>query len=115
MVARQSSLTGAIILCQTLSGLDDKEICGKGGVINAAATWSRIKSGENNFPQDKLAEYMDMCGNEAPLIWLADQRGYSLRPKETELQRQLKIEKRERDKLEQENALLRSLLTGKSA
>jgi hypothetical protein len=112
-VAKQSSMTGALVLCQTLAGLEDKEICGKGGIINETATWSRIKGGSNNFPQDMLNKYMDVCENEAPLIWLADSRGYTLTPKETEWQRQSRIEREGRMKAEEENRLLRSLLIGR--
>lgn len=113
-VAKQSTFTGALILCQTLSGLDDKELCGKGGVINETATWSRIKSGSNNFPQDQLLKFMSLCGNEAPLIWLADRSGYALTPKETEWERQARLEREARIKAEDENKLLRSLLAGRA-
>jgi hypothetical protein len=115
MVAKQSTFTGALILFQTLSGLDDKELCGNKGVINATATWSRIKSGDNNFPQDSLNRYMDFCGNEAPLIWLADSHGYVLTPKETKWERQCRIEHEEKEDALKENALLRSLLIGRAA
>lgn len=114
-VAKQSTFTSALILCQTLSGLDDKELCGRGGVVNDTATWSRIKGGTNNFPQDNLNRFMDLCGNEAPLIWLADRRGYQLIPKETEWERQARIEREARMKAEEENRLLRSLLVGRAA
>lgn len=114
-VSKQFSFTGALILCQTLSGLDDKEVCGKGGVVNDTATWSRIKGGTNNFPQDHLNRFMDLCGNEAPLIWWADRRGYQLVPKETEWERQARIEREARMKAEEENKLLRSLLVGRVA
>lgn len=114
-VSKQPTFTGSLILCQTLSGLEDKELCGKGGVINEAATWSRIKNGANNFPQDNLIKFMDLCGNEAPLIWLADRRGYQLTPKETEWERQARLEREGRMKAEEENRLLRSLLMGKAA
>lgn len=113
-VAKQPSMTGAIILCQTLSGLDDKQLCGKGGVINDAATWSRIKGGSNNFPQDELNRLMNLCGNEAPLIWLANSRGYDLVPQETEWERQYRIEREARIATEKENALLRTLIQGKA-
>lgn len=113
MVAKQATFTAALVLCQTLSGLDDKELCGKGGVINDTATWSRIKGGSNHFPQDALLKYMSLCGNEAPLIWLADRSGYELTPKETEWERQARLEREQRIKAEEENKLLRSILAGR--
>lgn len=114
-VARQPTFTGAILLAQTLSGIEDKELCGKGGVINDTATWSRIKGGSNFFPQDNLCRFMDAVGNEAPLIWLANRRGYALIPLETEMERRLRAEQEKADKLEQENALLRNLLVGRAS
>lgn len=116
MVSKQPTFTGALVLCQTLAGLEDKELCGKKGVINATATWSRIKAGANNFfPQDNINKFMDLCGNEAPLFWLADKRGYSLMPKETEWERQARLEREGRLEAEKEVKYLRSLLTGRTA
>lgn len=115
MVSKQGSMTGALILAQTISGLEDKELCGKGGVINDTATWSRIKGGTNFFPQDHLCRFMDAVGNEAPLLWLANRRGYALVPLESEMERRLRIEQEKADKLAQENALLRNLLVGRAS
>lgn len=110
----QPSLTAAIRLCQQLSGLDDKEIVGKHGIVADVAQWSRItKSGQHYFPQDKLNAFMDLCGNEAPLIWLARSRGYELTALETEMERRLRLEREKTDELERENVLLKKLLTGK--
>lgn len=114
LVSRQGSFTNALVLAQTLSGLEDKELCGRGGIINDTATWSRIKGGSNNFPQDNLCKFMDAVGNEAPLIWLAQRRGYELVPLETEMERRLRVERERSEKLAQENALLRSLMVGRA-
>ena len=112
VVARQPSMTGALILCQTLSGLEDKQLVGSKGIVKDAAQWSRIKSGQHHFPQDQLGKFMDLCGNEAPLLWLARCRGYELRPLETETERKLRIREEENAELVRENALLRGLITG---
>ncbi len=110
----QPSFTAAIRLCQQLSGLEDKEIVGKRGIVPDLAQWSRItRSGRHYFPQDKLNAFMDLCGNEVPLIWLARSRGYDLRPLETEMERRLCLEREKTDKLEYENLLLKKLLMGK--
>lgn len=114
-VARQPTFTQSLVLCQTLSGLEDKELCGKNGIINADATWSRIKSGSNFFPQDNLSKFMHLCGNEAPLIWLADRHGYVLTQKETEWERKCRIEREKNEELMRENTLLRGLVMGKAA
>ncbi|MCL2656122.1 MAG: hypothetical protein FWD62_01665 [Betaproteobacteria bacterium] len=111
----QPSLTAAIRLCQQLSGLEDKAIVGQNGIVPDVAQWSRItKSGQHYFPQDRLNTYMDLCGNEAPLIWLARSRGYELVALETEMERRLRAEREKADELERENRLLKKLLTGKT-
>jgi hypothetical protein len=56
---------------------------------------------------------MDLCGNDAPLEWLAHSRGYELRPLETETERLLRLQFERADKLETENRLLRTLLLGR--
>lgn len=108
------SMTRAIVLCQELSGIEDKQLLGARGIVGDQAQWSRIKSGQHFFPQDKLALYMDACGNEVPLLWLARQRGYELRPLETKTERELRLEREERQRLENENRLLRGLLVGRA-
>jgi hypothetical protein len=49
-----------------------------------------------------------------PLIWLADRRGYSLTPLESEMERRERIQRERAEKLEAENALLKGLLVGKA-
>lgn len=117
LVIAQPTLLGAIKLCISIAGFDaDKQVY-KDLEIDAGH-WSRITRGEAHFPVDKLTALMDLCGNEAPLIWLTNARGYdarSLRKLETETERALREErealKREREK----TALLTELLQGKSA
>ena len=112
------SMTRAIFLSQELAGLEDKEICGPTGIVSDAATWSKMRlpgRGQPNFPHDKLLKYMDLTQTEIILFWLADQRGYYLTPKETELEIQLRHEREASVKLQSENALLRSLLVGRGS
>lgn len=109
-IRRQPSMTKAIVLCADLAGfVNDKDLCRSLDID--PATWARIKSNQACFPQEKLEDLMDQAGNEVPLIWLADRRGYSLTPLETELQRQLRVEREETERLKNENALLRGLIT----
>jgi len=103
-VTRQASLNAAIVLCVQSSGLDRKQVYTALGID--AATWSRIESGQANFPVNKLENLMDWCGNEAPLMWLVNARGYdwqSVREKQSEIEKQLA-------KMQQENTDLRRLL-----
>lgn len=95
LISKQPTMTKALILCQTMSGLDDKSFLGEHGVVKDAAQWSRIMgSGQHNFPHDKLNLFMDKAGNEAPLLWLLNSRGYelsSLRKQETDTERRLRL------------------------
>lgn len=97
LVARQSSMTKALHLCQTLSGLDDAQFYGNNGIVKDQAQWSRVMGpSAHNFPHDKLNLFMDIAGNEAPLMWLLQSRGYdlaSLRHTETEIERELRLTK----------------------
>lgn len=76
LVARKQTLLAAIVLCMQLSGLDDKEVYLTMGID--AGHWSRIMKGDAHFPVDKIDGLMTLCGNEAPLQWLALRRGYQL-------------------------------------
>jgi hypothetical protein len=93
LVVAQPTLLGAIKLCISLAGFDaDKQVYGELGID--AGHWTRIIHSEAHFPVDKLSALMDLCGNEAPLLWLANARGYdprSLRKLETETERALRI------------------------
>lgn len=113
VIDRQPSFTRSIALCQDLSGMEDKRFVGAKGIVSDKAQWSRIMSGQHNFLQEKLNLFMDICGNEAPLIWLARRRGYELKPLESEMERRLRIEREQNEALAKENALLRKLITGK--
>jgi len=113
VIDAQGSMTKSISLCQHLSGLDDKELCGVNGIVKDVAQWSRIKSGQHYFPQDKLCYLMDICANEAPLFWLARQRGYNLTPMESETERQLRIERELRAKAEERLAYLETIVRGR--
>lgn len=97
LIYRQPTLTKALHLCQTLSGLDDAQFYGTEGVVKDQAQWSRImgSAGSANFPQDKLNLFMDKAGNEAPLLWLLHSRHYDitqLKHVETEMERRLRIQ-----------------------
>lgn len=102
-VTRQASFNAAIVYCVGVSGLDRKQVYSALGID--AATWSRIESTQANFPPNKIEALMDICGNEAPLMWLVHARGYdwaSVRERQSEMERKL-------TELEQENADLKRL------
>jgi hypothetical protein len=117
LVIAQPTLLGAIKLCISLAGFEaDKQVY-KDLEIDAGH-WSRITRGEAHFPVDKLSALMDLCGNEAPLIWLTNARGYdphSLRKLETETERQLRNEREAHARTQEKLTLLTELLQGKGA
>jgi hypothetical protein len=111
LVDRQPTFTSALLLCQQLSGLADKEVAA--ALKLDKAQWARIKSGDAHFPQDKLQTFMAVCGNEVPLLWLASQQGYELQPKLNEYQRQILLERERANKAEEQVRLMADLLTGR--
>jgi hypothetical protein len=117
LIHKQPSMSKALALCQTLSGLDDKAFLGEKGVVKDQAQWSRIMGpSPHNFPHDKLNLFMDLAGNEAPLLWLVHSRGYdlgSLRPKETETERKLRLAQERIELLEHDKRVLTEALHGK--
>lgn len=92
IVTAQPTFLAAIKLCVSVAGFEsDKQVYSALGID--ASHWTRILRGDAHFPVDKLTELMDLCGNEAPLIWLTHNRGYdpaSLRKRETETERSLR-------------------------
>ena len=87
LVSRQETFIGAIALCTQLSGLDDKEIYMTLEID--AGHWSRIVKGDAHFPVNKIDALMNICGNEAPLLWLANRRGYGLHLLKSEAERRI--------------------------
>ena len=87
LIRRQKTFINAIALCTQLSGLDDKEIYMTLGID--AGHWSRIVKGDAHFPVNKIDDLMTLCGNEAPLKWLAHKRGYGLQLLKTEAERRI--------------------------
>lgn len=112
-VRRQPSMTRAIVLMADVAGFrSEKDLCRR--LDLDPGVWSRIKAGEAHFPHDRFELAFDECRNEVPLVWLADRRGYLLTPKETELERRLRVERDRGAELEKENKLLRALIQGRA-
>ena len=113
LITRQQSMSKALQLCQTLSGKDDAQFYGFGGIVKEQAQWSRIMGPSNhNFPHDKLGLFMDIAGNEAPLLWLASSRGYDI---ERMHKVENELERHNRLLLEENKALRRVLNAGSAA
>lgn len=119
-LVKQTTMTAALNLCQTISGKQDKAFVGPGGVVGSQAQWSRIlnEAGAHFFPHDKLNLFMDVAGNEAPLLWLLHSRGYdirSLRKRETETERKLRHAQEELATLRVKHQAVIEALTGRPA
>lgn len=92
-VARKQTLGSAIELCAELAGFTlDKELQQTLDVDKGQ--FSRWQSGQEGIKWDKFAALMNVCGNDAPVLWMLHQRGYdlhSLRKRETETERRLRL------------------------
>ncbi len=97
IVGKQANFLAAIRLCLQVSGIDEKKAYIQLGID--ASHWAKIMTGVGHFPPNKINELMDICGNEVPLMWLAQSRHYRLVPVETETQRLLRAEREENERL----------------
>ncbi len=91
-IAREQSLGGAIDLCAKVAGLAPKQV--QDALKTDKAQFSRWVDGKEGVVWPKLVALMDLCGNDAPLLWMLHVRGYdinSLRRVETELERRNRL------------------------
>ena len=114
-VVRKPTLGRAIEYCAELAGYSyDKELekaLAVHGVKVDATQLTRWKQGGEGIKWDRFCALMDVCGNDAPLLWMAHARGYelsSLHKRESETERENRL-------LREENAALRRVLTGEHA
>lgn len=100
-------MTDAIVFSVRASGYDSKVVPQLFGFDEG--NWSRIVNARDRFfPQDRLNEFMDVMGNEAPLIQLCESRGYdfsTMRKHQTETELKLEAANRRIAELEQKNAI----------
>lgn len=119
-VIREKTLGGAISLCAKAAGLEPKEVMDAlrvDGKPLDKAQWSRWESGQEGVIWPKLVALMDLCGNDAPLLWMLDARGYDLhglRKKETETERMLRLAKEENEALRVANRVLVDAMNGRA-
>lgn len=98
LVVKQPSFAGAIALCVQVSGLEEKEVYLSLEID--AGHWTRIMKGDAHFPVNKLNTLMDLCGNEAPLMWLSNSRGYAMVLLKSEAERRAEQAERRADEAE---------------
>lgn len=78
------TLTHALKACFENPGLEDKQAASLMQIDGGQ--FSRIMNGTSHFPTNRYGEFMDLMGNEAPLLWLAHSRGYELRRIQTDVE-----------------------------
>ena len=109
-VARKKTLGEALHMCAELAGFGlDKELQQRLQVDKSQ--FSRWGSGAEGIVWPKFEKLMDVCGNDAPLLWMLQRRGYDLA---TVRKLESETEKVNRQ-LREENAALRRVLQGHSA
>ena len=112
IVQRPKDLLRAFVIAADLGGLDDKQAAAAAGMD--PSTWSQFKAGDRGIKPLELTGFLDQCGNELPLAFWAYQRGYSLSPMESELERRLRLERERADKAEERVRFLSEFLAGKA-
>jgi hypothetical protein len=117
-VAREKTFGGSIDLCRKAAALEPKQVTdavrtSEGKAVDKAA-WSRWVNDNEGVEWQKLVQIMDKCGNDAPLLWMLNARGYdlhSLRKQETEVERECRLLREELSRERSERAVERRLFT----
>lgn len=112
-LAREKTLGGAIALCAKAAGLEPKQV--QDALRSDKAQFSRWTDDKEGILWTKLLALMDCCGNDAPLLWMLHARGYdlaSLRRRETEMQRELRMAQERIAMLEHDKRVLTEALRG---
>lgn len=76
LISQCRSHMDAIRLCIHASNLSNQAVCDELGIDKGH--WSRIMQGRAYFPNSKLPDLMRLCGNIAPLQYLASAMGYQI-------------------------------------
>ena len=109
-VCRKHTLGAAIELCAEAAGFGlDKQLAMK--LKADKGQFSRWTTGTEGIIWPKLDALMDACGNDAPVLWMAHQRGWDLhamRRRESETERENRL-------LREEVSALRRVLTAGGA
>ena len=76
LVSHAGDLLAAVQMCVQLSGLSNETICERMGID--PGHWTRMMQGRASLQLRKLPALMRVCGNLAPLQYLAREMGYDL-------------------------------------
>jgi len=114
-IGREVSLGGAISLCAKAAGLTPKEV--QDALHADRAQFSRWTDDKEGITWAKLSALMDVCGNDAPLLWMLHTRGYelhSLHMRETKTERELRLTKERLAAVEAANLVLVNAMNGRA-
>lgn len=89
-VSKCEDLLDAVRLCVHSSNFSHSHIAESLGID--AGHWTRIMQGRAHFPTRRMRALMELCGNLAPLQFLAQSMGYALKDASTERIEQLERE-----------------------
>lgn len=113
-IRRKATLLDAWNMSIADCELEEKQIYG--AVQIDGSHWTKIKNGAASPPADhRFVQLMDVVGNEYPLIWLAEKRGYdwgTIRKHRSDLERENDELKKE---LEDHKRAVRLLLNSRGA
>jgi hypothetical protein len=113
IISQPKDLLRAFILQAELGGLDDQQAASAAGMD--PSTWSQFKNGTRGIKPLELRTFDQQCGNQLVLANWAWVSGYVLTPRESELERRLRLKDEENLKLRDENRLLREIAVGRAA
>lgn len=111
VVRSLKTLIDAVNLCISVTGASPKDAYLDLGIDKG--WWSKIQSGQNPFPSDKLVPLMEKYGNDIPLTWLAFQRNKGTHLLESEQQRLLRQKDEENRALQLRIDVLMDIVRGK--
>lgn len=100
----------AIRFCVDNAPVDESVICAELEID--PGHWTRIKKGDAHFPDHKMMDLIDICGNEIPLRWLALSRGYGLVRLKSQVEMELEASKVREAEKDKEIEIMRGLITG---
>lgn len=93
VIKNKPTLLSAWNFAAQFSELEDKQIYGPLGID--ASHWTKITKGTASPPaDDRFLQFMDVVGNDFPLIWLAEARGWdwlTIRKHRSDLERENEV------------------------
>jgi plasmid maintenance system antidote protein VapI len=116
-IKRKKTMGTAIEVCAEFAGFElDKTLSTELHVDKAQ--FSRWHNGSEGIVWPKFVHLMDVCGNDAPVLWMMHQRGWELesfRKTESETEQALRLERDKNTKLQEANRVLVEALNGRTS